>query len=466
LSYKRLPYDLKRLVRLLSVVPGGDVGLETAAWLIAVSDTAVRPRLMALVRSHLIQQHVRNRWSMHDLIRLYSAELSALEPEDAEHALKSILHRYLIGLAGAAEWLTAVASEKAQKLFTSPQHAAGWFEAERTTAIAIVMSLAKRPDYREWILACTVILGEILSSQRHWLQEFHDVATVGASLVPDAQDRHYAACVLNQYGSPLRKMRQFADALEAFQRTVQVAEEIDDFGVADAARSNIGNVYLDQGRHIDEVLDIYWEDVRACRESDPPQRHHEAITLVNIGGALAKAERFAEALSPLRDAMAIGRDLDDRPGIASAAKNLGGVLSRRGREENNRRKLEEAIGLLQEAAVIYRERGNVSGWRTSPTILARRSASFAASGTAYQTLRPRSITSRDRVRPSWPLKFVKTCCPTNRTLRRKALGPQHVWAKIGIGSPILRAEGSRSARHRHRTAVVVVLLLGLCAERN
>jgi hypothetical protein len=145
LSYKRLPDALQRLFRLLSVVPGGDVGLETAGWLISVSHTAVRPQLMALVRSHLIQQHVRNRWSMHDLIRLYSAELSALEPEDSERALKSIVQRYIVGVAGAAEWLTAVVSENARKLFSSPQHAAGWFEAERTTAIAIVITLAKRP---------------------------------------------------------------------------------------------------------------------------------------------------------------------------------------------------------------------------------------------------------------------------------------------------------------------------------
>jgi tetratricopeptide (TPR) repeat protein len=361
LSYKRLPEDLSRLFRLLSVVPGGDVGLETAGWLIAVSHAAVRPQLMALVRSHLIQQHVRNRWSMHDLIRLYSAELSTLEPEDAERALKFIVQRYLIGIGGAAEWLTAVVSETAKRLFSSPQHAAAWFEAERTTAIAIVMSLVKRPDYREWILAFAVVLGEILSSQRHWLKEFHDVATVGASLVPDAQNRRYAACVLNHYGSALRKMRQFDDALEAFQRAVQVAEEIEDVGVADAARSNIGNVYLEQGR-IDEALPLYWDDVRACRESDPPQRYHEAITLSNIGAALATAERFTEALPPLRDAMEIRRDLDDQPGIASAAKNLGGVLSRLGRQANNRSYLEEAIELLQEAAVIYKERGNISGW--------------------------------------------------------------------------------------------------------
>lgn len=148
------------------------------------------------------------------LIRLYSAELSAQEPEDAERALKSILQQYLIRLAGAAEWLTAVTSEIAERLYVSPQHAAGWFEAERTTAIAIVMSLAKRTDYRKWILVFAVTLGEILSSQRHWLQEFHDVATVGASLVTDAQDRHYATCALNHYVSALRKMRQFGDALE------------------------------------------------------------------------------------------------------------------------------------------------------------------------------------------------------------------------------------------------------------
>ena len=80
LSYKRLSEDLKRLFRLLSVVPGGDVGWDAAAVLIQASGAAVRQQLMALVRSHLVQQHVRNRWSIHDLIRLYAAEQSASNP--------------------------------------------------------------------------------------------------------------------------------------------------------------------------------------------------------------------------------------------------------------------------------------------------------------------------------------------------------------------------------------------------
>ena len=364
LSYKRLPDDLKRLFRLLSVVPGGDVGLVAAGWLISASHTAVRPQLMALVRSHLIQQHVRNRWSMHDLIRLYSAELSAEQREDAERALKVIVVKYLLGVGAAADWLTGAPNDNNRKYFPTAQHAAAWFEEERTTAIAIVLAVAKRsePEYRELMLALAVGLGEILGSQRHWLREFHDVAVVGASLVPEAQNRHYAACVLNHYGSALRKMRQFDDALEAFRRAAEDAEEAGVDGVAIAARTNMGNVYLDQGRDVDEVVEIYWEDVRACRESDPPNRRGEASALSNIGGALGKAERYAEALPPLREAVAVCRDLDDKPGIASAGKNLGGVLGRLARIENDQTYLDEAIEVLQEAAEIYKERGNVSGW--------------------------------------------------------------------------------------------------------
>jgi tetratricopeptide (TPR) repeat protein len=317
---------------------------------------------MALVRSHLIQQHVRNRWSMHDLIRLYSAEMSAAVPEDAERALKSVVVRYLLGVGAAADWLTGVPNEKGKQLLPSPQHAAGWFDAERTTVIAIVMTLGKDPDYRDIVVAFAAALGEILGTQRHWLKEFHDVAVMGASLVPDAQERHYAACIMNHYGSALRQLGNFDGALEAYRRAIEVADEIDDAGVADAARSNMGNVYLEQGRDIDEVLEVYWADVRACRESEPPDRRGEAITLVNIGAALSMAERHAKAIPPLRQAISINREIGHEPGIASAAKNLGASLSRLGLEEDDRQFCEEAIDLLQEAAEIYKARGNASRW--------------------------------------------------------------------------------------------------------
>lgn len=121
-------------------------------------------------------------------------------------------------------------------------------------------------------------------------------------------------CVCNHYGSALRKMRQFDDALEAFRRVVQVAAKAGDDGVANAAPNQHGERLIRSGRNVDAVVEIYWKDVEASRESNPRDRRGEATTLGNIGGVLAIAERYAEALSPLRDAIAICCDLDDKPG--------------------------------------------------------------------------------------------------------------------------------------------------------
>jgi tetratricopeptide (TPR) repeat protein len=343
LSYRRLPEDLKRLFRLLSLVPGGDVGWDAAAVLIRASGAAVRQQLMVLVRCHLVQQHVRNRWSMHDLVRLYSAEQSASHhADDAETAFQRLVLRYLVGLAAAAEWLTAVVSEKSRILFPSPERAAAWFHAEHSTATAILLSIVGRMDYREHAIVIGVSLGELLKQQKHWLHEFHDVAAVTASLAAHVQSQWMASCALNNYGSALRMLGDFDGALRLFQRAVQLNEERGDVNAASSSRCNIANVRLDQGR-VDDALGVYWQDVRICRESDPPHPYNEAGTLNNIGGALLKAERFEEAVPPLRQALAIRRDLDDQPGIASSLLNLGAALLRLGEEPNSRDLLEEAL---------------------------------------------------------------------------------------------------------------------------
>lgn len=360
LSYKRLPEDRQRLFRLLSVVPGGDIGLVAAGWLIDASHSAVRPHLMALVRSHLVLQHVRNRWSMHDLIRLFSAELSASEPDDASRAFDDVTRRYLGGVAAAGEWLTTAVSPTAKKFFTSPQQASAWFEAERPTAIAIVDSLTKRTDQYDVIVAFTIALGQVLKSQRHWLNDFHNIAELGASAVMRAENKGKGVYVLNLYGAALRNMGRLDEAADVLERARLLGEESGDPSALSAALTNMANVLLDQGR-FDEALEVYWEDVRISRDSDPPHRFNEAIALSNIGAALGNAGRYAEAIPHLQLSLEIRREIHDAPGIASAAKNLGGALLGLGRQQDRRQHLEEALEVLREAAEIYQQRRNSSG---------------------------------------------------------------------------------------------------------
>jgi tetratricopeptide (TPR) repeat protein len=291
---------------------------------------------------------------------LYSAEQSASQPDDAETALKRLVLRYLIGLASATEWLTAVVSETSKKLFPSPEAAAAWFHTEYPTATAILMSIIARADYREYAIVISVSLGELLKPQKHWLQEFHDIVAVGAALAPQVQNQWMASCALNNYGSALRKLRDFDGALRVFRQAVELNEQRGDVNAASLSRCNIANVRLDQGR-IGDALDAYWQDVRICRQSDPPHPYNEASTLSTIGAALSKAERFEEAIPPLRTALTLQRQLDDQPGIADTSLNLGGALARLGSSPVNRDSLEEARTLLEEALQIHRSRRNQSG---------------------------------------------------------------------------------------------------------
>ena len=105
------------------------------------------------------------------------------------------------------------------------------------------------------------------------------------------------SCALNNYGSALRMLTDFDGALRVLQRAVELNEGRGDVNGASLSRCNIANVRLDQGR-VDDALDVYWQDVRIRRQSDPPHPYNEAGTLNNIGGALLKAERFEEAVPP------------------------------------------------------------------------------------------------------------------------------------------------------------------------
>ena len=320
LSYRRLPEEQQQLFRLMSQVPGGDVSLDAARWLIDASASAVRPRLQALVRAHLVQQHVADRWTMHDLVRLYAAEMADTDRDDAERALKSVVEHYRVVVSMAFEWLTAVASEVSRRVFPTPAHAAAWFEMERATVMSIVKHTADRDGYEEMCLQLGVVLGDLLRSQAHWRTEFYDIAAVTASVVPRAAPQWVAASALSNYGTSLSMQRKYAEAHAAFDEAISMYMSIGDPDRASGATVNIANLLQAQGRYDDAIV-IYRQDLNQCPPSTHP--HPAANTLSNLGGVLAKAGRGTEAVTQLLKAVVLYRKLDDRSGLATALLNLG-----------------------------------------------------------------------------------------------------------------------------------------------
>jgi hypothetical protein len=73
-------------------------------------------------------------------------------------------------------------------------------------------------------------------------------------------------------------MGRLGEALEV-QRAVLLNEELDDADAASTSRRNIANVLIFQ-RRTDAAIDLDWEGVRVCRESDPPPHTITAIRSV------------------------------------------------------------------------------------------------------------------------------------------------------------------------------------------
>jgi hypothetical protein len=75
LSYHALEADEAATFRLLGMHPGSDISLAAVATLFGQRETAARTQMQRLCRAHLVTEHQRDRYRLHDL-------LLSVPPED------------------------------------------------------------------------------------------------------------------------------------------------------------------------------------------------------------------------------------------------------------------------------------------------------------------------------------------------------------------------------------------------
>ena len=322
LSNKRLPVDLQRLFRLMSQVPGGDVNLDTACYLIDALETQVRSQLRALVRSHLVKQNPAERWSMHDLIRLFATEMAETDRNDADRALTTVVARYWNGVAVVNDLLAGIPSDRSRQQFPTPVHAAVWFEFERKTAISILKHIVDRDGYEAICLHFGVTLGILLRSRPEWESEFHDVAALTASAVSRVPPERISASALDVYGTSLSLQLRHDEARTVFDEAVAMYESMGYVDQASGTRTNIANSLQAEGRY-DDAISLYREELRRC----PPETHPYAAarTLNNLGAVLNEVGRGPEGVTQILKAVVLSRRADNLFGLAKSLSNLAGT---------------------------------------------------------------------------------------------------------------------------------------------
>ncbi|MFI0418615.1 ATP-binding protein [Spongiactinospora sp. 9N601] len=354
LSYRRLSAEQRALFALLPLNPGPDISTDAVAALTGQDQASARRTLTELARTHLIEPAPgRQRWRMHDLIRLYAAQKidSGDLSVERDQALSGLLGYYWDTAQQAARHLrppTAATSPR----FPDRDGALRWLDAELANLIAAVQHCATSTSYPHRILARDLPL--TLAAYLNWRRHFTDWITLAAIALHTAEDlgdRHGEGRALNNLGPALRQVRRFEEAITAYEHAATIFRETGDRHGEGQALNNLG-IALRQVRRFDEAITAHTKATQIYRETG--DRHGEGMALDNLGPALRQVRRFDEAITAHTKATQIFQETGDRHGEGMALDNLGIAFQKV-------RRFDEAITAHTKATQIFQETGDRHG---------------------------------------------------------------------------------------------------------
>jgi hypothetical protein len=147
-SYLTLTADAARLFRLLGLHPGPDIAAPAVASLAGAPPGQVRPLLAELAQAHMVTEDAPGRYTFHDLLRAYAAELAHTYDSDTER--RAATHRLLDHYLHTAHTAYRQLNPHRDPITLSPPQsgvtpqcaanhvqALAWFTAEHAVLVAV-----------------------------------------------------------------------------------------------------------------------------------------------------------------------------------------------------------------------------------------------------------------------------------------------------------------------------------------
>ncbi|MFJ4102238.1 AfsR/SARP family transcriptional regulator [Amycolatopsis japonica] len=349
LSYAALPAETRRLFRLLSLVPGNDIGVE-AVEILTGSDQAGR-LLDTLAGAHLVEQHAPDRYHFHDLLRRYAADRLLESPAETGSARRRLHEWYLRGVDSAAKLLYPHMFRIPLSVPDGPVPvaAADWLETELGSLAAVAEDAARTgPLSVAWLLSDALRGYFWMSSRQVEWRATAEAASSAAEEDGDLRARASARFSLADLGfrqGRYRKaVRDYTGALVLARRAGWVEAQA-------AVLGNLGCVYWQSGR-LPAAAARFSRGLELSRRAGTPAG--EAVALGNLGLVQWEMGDLAGAAGHYVHALRRYRGIGSRYGEAINLANLGQTQHARGR-------VTEAAGLLTKALTLHRDAGNRAG---------------------------------------------------------------------------------------------------------
>jgi DNA-binding SARP family transcriptional activator/tetratricopeptide (TPR) repeat protein len=356
-SYRMLSPAAARLFRLLSLHPGPDIALPAAVSLADVPPLETRALLSELTWARLLNEHRPRRFSFHDLLRSYAAELCA-ETEtaaDREAAVSRTLSHYLHSAHNSHDLFLPHQQTPAPdppEAGVQPERpddyaaALDWFADERRVLEATVRYCGKHGfTSHAWHLAYKLTL--FYQRKGFW----HDWAATAHAALDAARaggDRAGQAHMHRMLAGALLYLGDGAAALTELERTRELYTALGYTTEHAYLHSNFGSVLSRLGRygdaiaHHQQALELY----RAVG-----LRLGAALAMEGIGSCANRLGDYDRAIASITDALRIHQELGDSGGEANSLASLGQSYHLLGEHER-------AADFTERALRLYRAMGS------------------------------------------------------------------------------------------------------------
>jgi DNA-binding SARP family transcriptional activator/tetratricopeptide (TPR) repeat protein len=410
-SYDALTPAAARMFRLIGPLPGPDIGAAAAASIADRSRPDAQRLLAELARASLVVEHAPGRYTCHDLMRAYAADLSrAVDPEPERRAAIGRLldfyartacaadrlvkpHRDLPALAAAAAGPAPVPGGEVPggevpggevpggevpggapaEVFAGPEDAMAWLDAEHTALLhALQQAIDSGFDAAAWRLAWA--LDTVLFRRGHW----HDIATawrvaeLAADRLGDIDAQVFARRRLG-YGYTLTG--RYADADVQYRRALDHYVRTGELVGQAFTHHNMATLRNQEGRR-DELLQHAEQALALFRAAGHDRGC--ALTLIQISWHYALSGKHSEALVPCRQALAVLQRLGDRDTEAHTWDILGYAHHHLGDHAQAADSYQHALDLFNDAGDRYNQADTLSRvgdtWYTAGDPAAARAA--------------------------------------------------------------------------------------------
>jgi DNA-binding SARP family transcriptional activator len=359
LSYDGLGEPAARAFRLLGLTPPGQVSLPAVAALLGTTADDAEELLGVLTEANMILAPRPGHYQLHDLLRLYAAELAAgrLSPAESDDAAARLVAWYtaalragagVIALSQSLPQIAGAERDVAPELipeFGSLASALRWCQEEQQHLVWAVRSAATA-GLNDLAATLAILLWTYSLVAPH-MHDFLSTQRIGLDSARKLGDLRAQAWLHGGLGDALGKAGDSAAAVACFEEALALQQRIGARGSTGGKHNNLATAYHTAGRCPEALAQFRLaQEILAETKNDlwlSVALHNEAECHRDTGD-------HAQALARYAAAAGVMKRIDYPLGEAANASGEGETLRRLGL-------LPEALGRQQAALAIHRRVG-------------------------------------------------------------------------------------------------------------